>query len=405
MSPFGPPSPSRADNPRRHPTRVPRRRTAAAVATLAAMAFAVSACGSADSGTSTPTHEDHDTAALAAGATWLQTQVVDGAVHNDQYDFDDYGLAVDIALALDGVHQQPDTVAAVSDNLAHHLDAYIAPGFGTLTSAGSTAKALVLAEATGADPTTFGGTDLVGRLEGTVADDAPVRGRIQDELDPKEKSAADYANVVGQAYAVTGLVAADSDEADAATRFLLAQQCKDGFFRLNFTKDAGAADQTCDGDPSSAPDLDATAFAVRALSTVKDDPEAAAHVKSAVTWLQGQQAADGSFGGGTGTEAPNSNSTGLAGWVLGETGDTAAAEKAATWVHEHQAAEGGACRPHDPADVGAIAYDDAALAGVRKAAISAKTADQFRRATAQALPALRWLPAASASSTGAQGSC
>lgn len=382
-----------------------RRRTPAAVAALTAIAFVVSGCGSSDSGTSSSAPDKHDTAALAAGATWLQTQVVDGAVHNDQYDFDDYGLAADIALALNAVHEQPDTVAAVSDSLAHHLDAYIAPGYGTLTSAGSTAKALVLAQATGADPTSFGGTDLVARLESTVAKDAPVRGRIQDELDRKEKSAADYANVVGQAYAVTGLVAAKSDEADAATQFLLAQQCKDGFFRLNFTKDATAADQTCDGDPSSAPDLDATAFAVRALSTVKDDPEAAAQVKSAVTWLQGQQAADGSFGGGTGTAAPNSNSTGLAGWVLGDNGDIAAAEKTAAWVHQHQTTKSGACRPHDPADVGAIAYDDAALAGVRKAAISAKTADQFRRATAQALPALRWLPAASASSTGEQGSC
>ena len=402
MSPFGLSSPTRATRRRR-----PRSRTAAAATALTSLAFVVSACGSSDSGTSHAAAQDqHDTAALTAGAAWLNTQVADGAVHNDQYDFDDYGLAVDIALALDTVHQQPDTVTAISDNLAQHLDAYTSPGFGTLTSAGSTAKALVLAEATGADPTSFAGTDLVAGLEGTVAGDAPIQGRIQDKLDPKEKSAADYANVVGQAYAVMGLAAANSDQADAATQFLLAQQCKDGFFRLDFTKDPSAADQTCDGDPASKPDLDATAFAVHALSTVKDDPDAAAHLKSAVTWLQGKQAADGSFGGGTGTEAPNSNSTGLAGWVLGEAGETTAAEKAAAWVHGHQTAKSGPCRPHDAADVGAIAYDDAALAGVRKAGITAKTADQFRRATAQALPALQWLPAASGdASPGEQGSC
>jgi hypothetical protein len=319
--------------------------------------------------------------------------VTGGLVHNDQYNLDDYGLGVDVALALHAVDAEGDTVQAVSDQLAKHVTDYTSPGYGTVTSAGSTAKAVVLAQAVGADPTSYGGQDLVTQLEDTVADKGPAAGRIQDVLDRHEANAADYANVVGQAYAVTALDAAQSDEAGAATDYLLAQQCKDGWFRLDFTKDVGAADQSCDGDPSSKPDLDATAFAVRALAA-DDSSEVAAHVDSAVAWLQQQQAEDGSFGAAT----PNSNSTGLAGTVLADAGETAAAEKAAGWVFGHQLAD---CPQVDPSDVGAIAYDDAALQAAEKKGITTKSSDQFRRASSEALPALQWLPA----DAGKAGSC
>jgi hypothetical protein len=370
----------------RHPSR------AGLSLALGALALAASACGSTDGAQPDPGASSgsaaHDTAALSAAATWLGSQVTDGAVHNDQYDMDDYGLSIDVALALHAADQQPDTVRAVGDRLAEHVDEYTSPGFGTLTSAGATAKSVVLAQAVGADPTAYGDTDLLSRLEATVADKGPARGRIQDSLDPKQADAVDYANVVGQAYAVTGLGAADSAEAAAATDFLLAQQCEEGWFRLDFTKDERATDQTCDGDRASSPDLDATAFAVRALAA-DDSSTAAAAVDSAVTWLQTQQAADGSFGGGSASTTANSNSTGLAGAVLGEAGETAGAEQAATWVFGHQALD---CQSFDAPDVGAVAYDDASLAAAAKKGISVKSADQFRRASAGALPVLQWLP-------------
>ncbi len=111
---------------------------------------------------------------------------------------------------------------------------------------------------------------------------------------------------------------------------------------------------------------------------------------SAVGWLADQQAADGSFGGGSATTTANSNTTGLAGDVLGEAGETEAAEQAATWVFGHQAVD---CQKFHASDVGAIAYDDASLAAAAKKGITAKTADQFRRASSEALPVLQWLPA------------
>jgi len=380
---------------RRHPLR------SGLTVALGALALLASACGSSDSAPKSTASEtpQHDTAALAAGSSWLASQVTKGVVHNDQYDLDDYGLGVDVALALHGVGAEDSTVRAISDRLASHIDDYTAPGYGTVTSAGSTAKAVVLAQAVGEDPTSYGGKDLVAQLEDTVADHGPATGRIQDALDPHVKSAADYANAIGQAYAVRALDTAGSDEAGAATDYLLAQQCQDGWFRLDFTKDAGASDQSCDGDPSSKPDLDATAFAVQALGA-DDSAQVASHVDAAKAWLEKQQAADGSFGGGSGSTTANSNSTGLAGTVLAQTGETAAAEKAATWVFAHQVAD---CAAADQADVGAISYDDAAQQAAEKKGITVKTSDQFRRATAQALPVLQWLRSDAA--TGTPGSC
>jgi hypothetical protein len=351
--------------------------------------LALSSCGSDESGADDTAGTEYDTAAVTAGADWLGTQVSDGVVHNDQYDVDDLGLSVDVALSLHQVGQQDDVVRAVADQLAGGIEGYVAPGYGTLTSGGSAAKALVLADAVGDDPTGFGGTDLVASVEDTVADDGPAQGRVQDRLDPKEKKAADYANVVGQAYAVEGLVATDSDEAQAAVDYLVQQQCEDGWFRLDFTADPTAEDQGCDADESSQPDVDATAFAVRALAT-SDDDGAAEAVDRAVAWLTDVQAEDGSFGGAPVGQTANSNSTGLAGAVLAGAGETDAAEQAAGWVAAHQVPD---CPDADAATVGAIAYDDAALATATTKGITTKTQDQFRRASAQGVPVLAWLPA------------
>jgi hypothetical protein len=32
---------------------------------------------------------------------WLAGQLTNGLVHNDQFDFDDYGLSIDVGIALD----------------------------------------------------------------------------------------------------------------------------------------------------------------------------------------------------------------------------------------------------------------------------------------------------------------
>jgi len=63
------------------------------------------------------------------------------------------------------------------------------------------------------DPTTFGGVDLVRRLENRVSGRKPIVGRIAD------KAADDYANVIGQAYAARGLAPTPLHHVRRATTF------------------------------------------------------------------------------------------------------------------------------------------------------------------------------------------
>ena len=338
-----------------------------------------------------------DPVAGSTGADWLAGQLTDGVVHNDQYAFDDYGLTIDVALGLAAAGGQDARVATVAGAVADHVDSYTTGvDYGSSdVYAGATAKALHLADVAGADPTAFGGTDLVARLEGLTTDAGPSAGRIADQSEY-----GDYANTIGQAFAASGLEAAGSTEAAAATTYLLDQQCSDGWFRLLFTTDATAADQSCDGGVASGAskaDPDTTSLAVILLADQADDPTVAAALTKAEAWLLDQQHDDGSFGGGTSTEAANSNSTGLAGWALGVRGHTAEAERAAVWVRGLQAADTAPCTTALTGETGAIAYDAAAFETGRTEGITEATADQWRRASAQALPVLRWAPAATGS--------
>ncbi|MCW2756817.1 MAG: hypothetical protein JWO76_886 [Nocardioides sp.] len=337
----------------------------------------------------------YDASPADAGAAWLTAQLTGGIVHNDQYGFDDYGLTIDVALGLAGLGGHGAEVETISDAVAAHVESYTTGAdFGTTdVYAGATAKALVLAQTAGDDATSYGGVDLVSRLESLTSTDPVILGRIEDRVDPTNEFGADYANVIGQSFAAEGLAGAGSPRAADATAFLLKQQCSEGYFRLNFTKDKTAADQTCDGGKGagdSSADTDVTALALLAL---QDVPGTTAAVTKAEQWLLGHQRKDGSFGGGASTEAPNANSTGLAGWALGTMGNTDAASDAAAWVRAHQATNVSDCVYYAAADTGAIAYDTAARTALQRTPIGADTQDQFRRATSQALPVLQWAPA------------
>ncbi len=338
----------------------------------------------------------YDGKPVAQGAGWLSSQLTKNLVHNDQYQFDDYGLSVDVALGLDAAGKKETLVRQITKAVAKNV-AFYTSGGPLDTYAGATAKALVLAVERDKNPRSFGGTNLVSQLEGRVATAAPIAGRIQDAYDPSSAFGGDFANVIGQAYAAAGLSAVKSPRAASVVSFLLQQQCGKGFFRLNFTKSTSAADQSCGGAPKSqrAADTDATAIAVLALLDVKG-AKAKAAVKRAVGWLGGKQLMNGSFGGGTSTETPNTNSTGLAGWALGEVGSTKRAARAAAWVRTLQVGGVNPCMGKLTKATGAIAYDyDAFDAGEAKG-IKKKTSDQWRRASAQALPVLRWAHKAAA---------
>ena len=224
--------------------------------------------------------------------------------------------------------------------------AYTAPGFGTLTSAGGTAKAVVLAEAVGADPRRTAARTW-----------SPSSRRPSPTAAPRRAGSRTCSTPSRPTPPTTRTSSARRTPSRRSPRrqpgggrghtFLLAQQCRGGWFRLGFTQDAKSADQSCDADTASKPDLDATAFAVQALTTTtrRRPPRRSTR---AVAWLKEQQAQDGSFGGGA-TGTPNTNSTGLAGTALAGADDTAAAEQAATWVFGHQVLD---CQKFDPPSSG-----------------------------------------------------
>jgi hypothetical protein len=326
------------------------------------------------------------TTPAASSSIWLSHQLTHGLVHNDQYGIDDYGLTADTALALDQLGGHRAKLKKVRKALAAHIDDWVRGGTTTDLYAGSVAKAALVADALGANPRHFGGEDLIKLLQGTLATEGPTTGRIQDT-----SAYGDYANTIGQALAAQALSADTPRKGRSAVRYLLKQQCSAGYFRLYFAAPADA--QTCDaGEPAStsAPDPDATSTALLSLQTLPHQTMKVKKAeKKATRWLLKHQRKSGSFMGGTSTAAPNSNSTGLAASALAGAGECHAARKAAKWVAKLQI--GTKAKGVLVSARGAIAYDKAALAAAGSAGITPETQDQWRRASVQAAPALRYL--------------
>jgi hypothetical protein len=310
---------------------------------------------------------------------WLKRQLTDGLVHNDQFDFDDLGLTADFAFALKAIGGQRPVLRSIRNALADDVNTWTR--FGGNVSAGSTAKAVVLAQVTRADERAFGGVNLVRRLQHRVRDN----GRIHDE-------GTDFANTIGQAFAARGLANADSRKANKVIGYLLKQQCSRGYFRLNFTP-AGEKGQACDsGDATtSAPDTDVTALAVLSLRAIRGkSPAIRSAIADGVDWLKRRQKDNGSFGGGPSTRGSNANSTGLAAWALGETGACRPAARAARWLRDLQVPGGVGGTPLE-GESGAVAYNRAAYKAGENDGIDDTERDQWRRATAQAGPGLTYL--------------
>lgn len=369
------------------------RRVGLAAAGCALVAAGLAACGDdgggdaagsdlAGSGATTSPSSEAASEASADAAGWITDQLTDGLMHNDQYDVPDHSTTVEAAYALLAIGAEAEAVEQISTALAEGVEEYSTPGKDVY--AGSTAKLVSFATDTDADPRDFGGVDLVAQLEGRTTDGGAAAGRISDDSEY-----GDYANSFGQAWAVRGLTNAGSEEAAAALEFLLLQQCEEGYFRLNFSEPR-AADQSCDGAEERQPPVDVAALVVVLLHDLADsEPALAEAIDEAVAWILTQQAADGSFEGGSEVSGSNSNSTGLAGWALHVAGEHEAAEAAATWVRAHQLS---GCEGELAGETGAIAYDDAGLAAAAEDGITVKTQFQWRLATVQAAPALLATP-------------
>lgn len=336
-------------------------------------------------------HAETDPAPLEPGAAWLAGELSNGLIHDPVFDFDDYGATVEAAYTLDAVGAPAGVIDDITAALEAGAAAYTHPGEDIW--AGSTGKLLsfVTDLAPTAEPTDFGGLNLVSQLEGRIDDagSGPTAGRISDL-----SGFGDFANTFGQAWAVRGLTNAGGAEAGIAVDFLLQQQCSAGFFRLDFAA-PGAADQSCDGatPAEDVPPVDTAATVVILLDDLATDgSELDAALDDAVAWIKAQQAPNGSFDGGTAAEGANANSTGLGGYALHLAGEAEAAADAATWLRARQVV-GLSCDGKLKAEAGAIAYDQAALGAGMTEGIDDAATGQWRFATIQGLPALLAAPA------------
>ncbi len=337
-----------------------------------------------------------DSTPSTIAAEWLADELTNGLIITQQGP--DFGLTIDTGMALSTVAGQGSAVTAINTALEARIADYV--GDGTKESyAGSLAKAAAFARTAKKNPTSYGGINLITRLEERTADvptdpaaepqAAAIAGRVFDKSE-----FGNFANVVGQSYAVRALTLAKSAEAGAARDFLLKQQCASGYFRLSLDK-ANVPSQSCtEGVAGNEADPDVTSLAaINLIESGDTSPAVTAALAKAGTWLAARQRNSGAVRGGAGTSQINTNSTALGGYAMGLLKNRNAALKAALWVRKNQPVDKYKCRTALTKDTGAVAYRRDRATGAKTSGITADARDEWRRATAQAILGLQFAPA------------
>lgn len=317
-------------------------------------------------------------------ASWLVSQL-ENDLAPSQYGGADYGLSIDVMLALNTLGGQDGAVGDMADALSADPQAYISgEAFGDAgsTYAGAAGKLAASLQVVGRDATDVNGVDVLARAADTVVTTGDEAGRASDI-----STYGDYSNAIGQSWVVRALATGDSSLAQSAVDYLLLQQCPSGAFRLSMYA-AGTIDRAC-GDPTTADDdavsYDATAFAVTALTVAREAGLSGTEqpLADAVAALAAAQGPSGSLDD-MGTA--NTNTTGLAAQALALGGRAEAAVAARDFVDSLRVDD--SVSGPLASEVGAIAYSAEAYEDGKDAGITAMTRDQWLRATAQAALAL-----------------
>lgn len=266
--------------------------------------------------------------------------------------FDDLGLTIDAVLGMSAAGTGGDASSAATDYLVAHAGTYY--GAGSEVYSAATAKMLTFASARGLNPRDVGGTDLVTKLQSLEQ----ANGQFTDQSEY-----GDYSNTLGQSFGIIGLKRAGTNPSPASVDFLLAQQCDDGGFSLEFKDD-------CVSDP------DSTSLAVQALDTVGGHDAA---VQDAADYLESRQDSSGGVGGGATTEGANANSTGLAAVAFRLAGRDGARTEALGYLDELTFG----C--DTPKLAGAVAYNTSDFDAAVAKGESAAPDGTITRSTAQAL--------------------
>jgi IPT/TIG domain len=195
---------------------------------------------------------------------------------------------VNTLLALGATSVDPSGAQAGLTYLAHHENAYIrAEG----TDGPGQLSLLILAtHALGADPTNFGGSNLVSRLLATEQTTGPDAGRFGTNAQVRDYNSGPYDQ--GLALAALAGVGDQLGASAMPVTWLQGAQCPDGGW-TNPSK----ADNPCSGNPAdfAGPDTNTTSLAVQGLAAQTGGLTAAV-AKSALGFLIRGQDPDAGWG-------------------------------------------------------------------------------------------------------------
>jgi hypothetical protein len=359
-----------------------------------------------------------NTAPVEKAAIWLSDQLVGGLIHDPgetggEYYDPSVDAAIDAALAFQQILDYDPVVTEIrtgvvanTHDFAHPVSEVSNVTVGQAFLVGPTAKLASFAYRTGLDPTALGNpdADLIDEIIDSVDLEGANLGRVRDRfVDASPDDAVDFeagqtdrADVLALAWSLDALIRARDvlpadGQLDAAIiamiDYLQLQQCDGGvgrYFRANFAADP------CDTSPDFArvPSTQVTARIALIIEDLEDDaliqPPLGAMRNQAVSWLQLVQKPSGSFDS-------NALVTGYAGLALEGSGDWMAAQNAAAWLRGVQWFRPVPCGEEATAQgVGAVALDKTAYEQAKTTGPGPGVG--WRRATASALPLLRFTP-------------
>jgi len=225
------------------------------------------------------------TSAITA-AQWIAGQLTSGGTIDDVTPgTPDLSATANAVLTLAATGVDPSGAQAALAYLEANSAAYIlADGS---DGPGPLANLILVAEAMGVDPTSFGGTNLVSRLEATEQTSGPDAGLFGTETQLGVYDAGTF----DQGLALAALHAAGVTADSNAVTWLVQQQCPDGGWAL-----PDVATNTCTEDPSTfaGPDTNSTSMAIQGL--VAQGASTTPIANSALTFLQGAQNSDAGWG-------------------------------------------------------------------------------------------------------------
>ena len=241
--------------------------------------------------------EDPGTAAAYA-SSWLTTQVTDAGFVAGPGGNPNYSATANLVLALASTGAAPGLVDTATAYLTAHVEDFVVVD--GVDVPGNLAYLILVAQATGGDPTAFGGVDLVARLlatKQTTGDDTGLFGTQSPAFD----------GAFRQSLALLALLDTDAAVQQDALDWLLDQQCPDGGWQAYRATVQGVLAACAATDPATfqGEDSNSTAMAIQALLVFDAEPGA-----DPFAWLEDAQDDSGGWGYLSGT-AYDANSTAL----------------------------------------------------------------------------------------------